>query len=205
MSGTVALMLQAAPALTPNLVKAILQYTAQPYAGYDALTQGAGFLNAHGAIELARFFAAPSASPYPSRPEWSHQLIWGNHRVSGGRLTPGANAWSSDVAWGEPSTPAGNGIAWGVVWSGGGPLPGAWTKWGAECLDPYLHRRGLGPGPLRERRLGIGVRWRGLSVRHTRVGQSDGDAYVVWAHVGRRGYRGLGDQTKQIPWSGAPT
>ncbi len=54
-SGTVALMLQAAPALTPNLVKAILQYTAQTYAGYDALTQGAGFLNAHGAIELARF------------------------------------------------------------------------------------------------------------------------------------------------------
>ena len=30
-SGTVALMLQANPKLTPNLVKAILQYTAQPY------------------------------------------------------------------------------------------------------------------------------------------------------------------------------
>ena len=133
-SGTVALMLQAAPALTPNLVKAILQYTAQAYAGYDALTQGAGFLNAHGAIELARFFAAPSASPYPSRSEWSHQLIWGNHRVSGGRVTPDANAWSSGVTWGRPSTPAGDSIAWGVVWSSVGA--GAWTRWGAECLDP---------------------------------------------------------------------
>jgi serine protease AprX len=134
-SGTVALMLQAAPALTPNLVKAILQYTSQAYAGYDALTQGAGFLNAHGAIELARFFAAPSASPYPSRSEWSHQLIWGNHRVSGGRVTPNASAWSSGVTWGRPSTPAGDSIAWGVVWSSLGGLGGAWTTWGAECLD----------------------------------------------------------------------
>src|SRR6185503_8755623 len=38
-SGTVALMLQANPNLTPNLVKAILQYTAQLYPGYNALTQ----------------------------------------------------------------------------------------------------------------------------------------------------------------------
>ncbi|PYR26049.1 MAG: hypothetical protein DMF92_19275 [Acidobacteria bacterium] len=58
-TGTVALMLQADPALTPNAVKAILQYTAQPYSDYDAMTQGVGFLNAKGAIELARSFAAP--------------------------------------------------------------------------------------------------------------------------------------------------
>ena len=32
-TGTVALMLQANPPLTPNLVKAILQYTAQAYDG----------------------------------------------------------------------------------------------------------------------------------------------------------------------------
>src|SRR4029450_10463246 len=51
-TGTVALMLQANPALTPNAVKAILQYTAQLYPGHDALTQGAGFLNAKGAVEL---------------------------------------------------------------------------------------------------------------------------------------------------------
>ena len=54
-AGTVALMLQANPKLTPNLVKAILQYTAQTR-HYDALTQGAGFLNAQGAVELARYF-----------------------------------------------------------------------------------------------------------------------------------------------------
>ena len=50
-------MLQANPNLTPNVVKAILQYTAQEYPGYDALTQGAGFLNTLGAVRLARFYA----------------------------------------------------------------------------------------------------------------------------------------------------
>ena len=54
--GTVALMLQANPNLTPNLIKAILQYTAQTYNGYKPLQQGAGFLNALGAVRLARFY-----------------------------------------------------------------------------------------------------------------------------------------------------
>ena len=39
-SGTVALMLQANPALTPNEVKAILQYTSGIYSSYDPLTEG---------------------------------------------------------------------------------------------------------------------------------------------------------------------
>jgi serine protease AprX len=138
-SGTVALMLQANPALTPNAVKAILQYTAQPYAGYDALTQGAGFLNALGAIQLARFFAAPSASEYPSGApgwEWSGQLIWGTHRIQGGYLTPDANAWSPDAAWGAPTTGAGNNIVWGVIWSPGAfGFGGAWTPWATHCSD----------------------------------------------------------------------
>src|SRR5439155_14264144 len=64
-SGTVALMLQANPSLTPNAVKAILQYTAQTYAGWDVLTQCAGFLNANGAMDLARYFANPVKNTYP--------------------------------------------------------------------------------------------------------------------------------------------
>src|SRR4029078_13128266 len=46
-TGTVALMMQANPNLTPNLAKAIIEYTAQNY-GYGTLTQGAGFLNTEG-------------------------------------------------------------------------------------------------------------------------------------------------------------
>ncbi|HEY0100902.1 MAG TPA: S8 family peptidase, partial [Pyrinomonadaceae bacterium] len=53
-SGAAALLLQANPGLTPNLVKAILQYTAQPLAGYNNLEQGAGQVNLEGAMRLAR-------------------------------------------------------------------------------------------------------------------------------------------------------
>ena len=45
MAGTVALMLQANPGLTPPLIKAMLQYSAQPIPGANLLQQGAGLLN----------------------------------------------------------------------------------------------------------------------------------------------------------------
>jgi hypothetical protein len=135
----VALMLQADPALTPNAVKAILQYTAQPYAGYDALTEGAGFLNALGAIELARYFAAPSVSQYPSGApgwDWGRQIIWGTHRIQGGQIMPDVNAWSPGVAWGAPTTPGGANVVWGVIWSPGAlGFGGRWTPWATHCSD----------------------------------------------------------------------
>ena len=39
-AGSVALLLQRNPALTPNLVKAVLEYTSQPLAGFNNLEQG---------------------------------------------------------------------------------------------------------------------------------------------------------------------
>ncbi len=60
-AGTVALMLQANPALTPDSVKTILQRTAENNGRYDQFTQGAGFLNARAAVELARSLAADGA------------------------------------------------------------------------------------------------------------------------------------------------
>src|SRR5215213_5013575 len=53
-SGAASLLLQANPRLTPNLVKMILMYTAQPLAGYNMLEQGTGQLNIEGAIRLAK-------------------------------------------------------------------------------------------------------------------------------------------------------
>ena len=79
-SGTIALMLQANPALTPNLVKAILQFTAESRDGYDALTQGAGFLNTRGAVELAQSLAGGSL---PSGP-----ALAGADRAGPGPLEP---------------------------------------------------------------------------------------------------------------------
>ena len=115
-SGTVALMLEANPSLTPNAVKAILQYTAQTYAGYDTLTQGAGFLNAVGAVRLARFFAtAQPGDRYPTQSMWSKQIIWGNHRLTGGALVPSANAWSVGTTWGVAMAADGDNIVWGTA------------------------------------------------------------------------------------------
>jgi len=114
-SGTVALMLQANPALTPNAVKAILQYTAEVYPHSDPLTEGAGFVNAKGAIELARYLATPSDGMYPDSSGWGATLIWGNRLFKGGRLEADANAWSTDVTWGATT------------------VDGATVSWGARC------------------------------------------------------------------------
>src|SRR5258708_1658656 len=53
-AGAAALLLQANPNLTPNMVKMILMYTAQPLAGANMLEQGAGEVNLEGAVRLAR-------------------------------------------------------------------------------------------------------------------------------------------------------
>jgi serine protease AprX len=89
-SGTVALMLQANPTLTPNLIKAILQYTAQVYPGYNALQQGAGFLNTWGAVRLAKFYAdnkAGSRMPLQQEHRLGHRLRLRlrQHRLGHGR------------------------------------------------------------------------------------------------------------------------
>jgi serine protease AprX len=115
-AGAIALMLEANAALTPNAVKAILEYTAEARSGYNYLTQGAGFLNTRGAVEMARAFAGqaigPALSSDPVR--WSRHIIWGNRRVSGAMLGARATAWKLGVTWGARRTPAGEPITWGV-------------------------------------------------------------------------------------------
>src|SRR5207248_3176989 len=53
-AGAAALMLQANPTLTPNLIKAILMYTAQPLSGFNMLEKGTGEINIEGAVRIAR-------------------------------------------------------------------------------------------------------------------------------------------------------
>jgi len=146
-AGTVALMIQANPDLTPNEVKAILQYTSQVYGGYDPLTEGAGFLDAKGAVDLAQFLAAPGGYD-PTSPAWSRRLIWGTRLVQGGSLTADANAWPIGVTWGASTTASGLPIDWGVI-----GLSDRWTMttgssqnvvWsttcgGADCGGPWNH------------------------------------------------------------------
>ena len=125
-SGAIALMLEANPALTPNAVKAILQYTAQALAGDNPLEQGAGLLNARGAVRLSRFFASPaidlgfmSDAIAGEVVPWSQHILWGNFLVTGGMPLPGSNAWLQDTTWGALTTPSGASVVWGtnIVWS----------------------------------------------------------------------------------------
>jgi subtilisin family serine protease len=129
-AGTIALMLEANPQLTPNAVKAILQYTAQVMPDAHALSQGAGLLNARGALRLATYFRTPTPDfPAPfdaianETVKWAEHFIWGNYRVRGGVPLPGSNAWAPNQRWGDLSTPTGGAVIWGadddanIVWS----------------------------------------------------------------------------------------
>jgi len=121
-SGTVALMLQANPSLTPNLIKAILQYTAEIYPGYNPLEEGAGFLNALGAVRLAKYYASAHSAgePVPIEPIWGRQILWGNHRLRNGFMLPNANAWGLNIVWGSAKTlgDTGDNIVWGTACGG---------------------------------------------------------------------------------------
>ncbi|HJQ67342.1 MAG TPA: S8 family serine peptidase [Blastocatellia bacterium] len=54
-AGTIALMLQANPGLTPDRIKLILQETATPMLGYTRYEVGAGHLNTYAAVRKAAF------------------------------------------------------------------------------------------------------------------------------------------------------
>ena len=113
-TGTVALMMQANPNLTPNLAKAIIEYTAQNY-GYGTLTQGAGFLNTEGAVKLAAYlYTAQPGSIYPSNPAWGRRIIWGNKKVTSGVIKPQGSAWALNVVWGSMNDGEGDNIVWGT-------------------------------------------------------------------------------------------
>jgi len=121
-SGAVALMLQANPGLTPNLVKAVLMYSAQIMDGPDLFEQGAGMLNVEGAVRLARSlskvaYALPVGQPLnvyglPSAQTtiagetfaWSQGLIWGFGGLRGDAMfTVQQGAYSQSLIWGSPN------------------------------------------------------------------------------------------------------
>src|SRR2546421_3102785 len=98
-AGAAVLLLQANPKLTPNMVKAMLMYSAQPLAGFNSFEQGAGELNIEGAMRLARLIrtdfgnskpigASLMTSVIPPVPQttiagqtfgWSQGIILGKH------------------------------------------------------------------------------------------------------------------------------
>jgi serine protease AprX len=145
-AGTVALMLEANPNLTPNAVKALLQYTAEVREGESFLAQGAGLLNALGAVRMATFVGAArkgslvaSDTIEAERIAWSRHIIWGNQRIVGGLRILVTNSWARGVTWGAEAA----NIVWSehvradnIVWSedcGGADCEG--VVWGARSKD----------------------------------------------------------------------
>ena len=167
-TGTVALMLQANPALTPNAVKAILQFTSHAHADYDPLTQGAGFVDAAGAVAMARFFANLAGRPTSSA--WSGRLIWGNQLLRGGQLQPSARAWRHDVVWGSAATISGQPIDWS-----------GWDErrnvvWGSACGGADCNRS---PTTATASAYDESVVW-GTQDSESVVWGTDADESVVW-------------------------
>ena len=132
-SGVVALVLQANSNLTPNAVKAILEYTSIPVfdddgTRFDALAQGAGQIEVSGSVALARAINpnAPVGTPWLSTSltptttiggqpyAWSQSIIWGARRVAGENLLseqrPG---WALNIVWGEGLGSEDDNIVWG--------------------------------------------------------------------------------------------
>jgi serine protease AprX len=98
-SGIAALMLHKNPSLTPNLVKGILQYTAENR-GYDVMTQGAGYVNAVGALEAASKITS-SPDQYNDGEYWLSQPLSGSSLVNGESVTwNGFMVWGESVLWG---------------------------------------------------------------------------------------------------------
>jgi serine protease AprX len=154
-TGVVALMLEAheehfKQPLTPNAVKALLEFSAIPLAGVDRLTQGSGNINADGAIRLAASVdpsvpagawwltigVDPSTTIGGDALPWGQAVIWGTTIMWGTTAYYNLGAWSSTIMWGTTVT-WGSTIMWGttdLVWDD----PQSWASaivWGDDALD----------------------------------------------------------------------
>jgi serine protease AprX len=182
-SGTVALMLQANPNLTPNMVKAILQYTAEFRKGYSPLEQGAGFLNSLGAVRLAKYYYnTVPGTPVPSSKKWSKAIYWGNHRLTNGVMRPSYNAWKTTTQWGSLTSAAGNKVTWGtsawddnIIW--GTSLDQDNIVWGTNFGDDNIvWGTACGGGDC-----GDNIVW-GTDFTNDNIvwGTNDGNDNIVW-------------------------
>jgi hypothetical protein len=141
------------PSLTPNAVKAILEYTSvgihdDSGIEYNPLREGAGALNTKGAIDLGRNIdtSTPAGNWWlTSTPNrwtsiggealvWNQTVVWGNAIVWGTTVNVNEKAWGSAIVWGT-DTSWSSAIVWGtnVVWTN----PQSWADaivWGTDTI-----------------------------------------------------------------------
>ncbi len=151
-AGTVALMLQTNPGLTPPLIKAMLQYSAQPIAGQNLLQQGTGLLNVSGALALAKIvrtdlstvvangtlaagssmLAAGQAMPATTSSIGGASFNWSRLAfVGGNRVVSGASLFTKYQPLWDPRLTWANGMVrkrMPVYWSGTGIAANTFIK-----------------------------------------------------------------------------
>jgi serine protease AprX len=159
-SGVIALVLEASsahvgdPSLTPNSVKAIVEYTAIPTSRADFLTEGAGQINAAGAVALASRIntnAKPGdwwltmgidpASTIGNRScRWAQIVIWGTNVLGGDLVYRNLMIWSRNTVWGTNVIwDANANILWGarknILWATARDRNSQWGSYSTSATN----------------------------------------------------------------------
>jgi serine protease AprX len=152
----------AAVRLGPNGVRAILEFTAVQIStasgvAYDTLEQGAGGLNAGGAIELARrldtsvnirsWWLTAGVQPFTAiggqLVPWAQKIVYGTRLLRGSAIYVRQAAWMDDIVWGTRRD-----IIWGtfdardIVWGTAGDdiVWGTNVVWGNDRIGTTRDR-----------------------------------------------------------------
>ncbi len=117
-AGTAALMLESNKQLSAGAVRAVLEFTAQRLMGTSLLAQGAGQLNALGAVRLARLIKSKvpvgdvwlksrDGLPQPydmlhGEPiAWAKNIVWGDRVLLGDSAYLRMATWEDNIVWGQ--------------------------------------------------------------------------------------------------------
>ena len=211
-TGIAALVLEASrdanagQGLTPNALKAVLQFTAvslndREGLPYDALTQGAGEINARGAVSMARRIntrmsvgdnwlrveGAVAATQLGGRLiPWSQRILWEDTVVEGpGLLDRYLPQWAENIVWStalgcEASDPQCENIVWGTAVSLENIVWGTAIEWAQEIVWRNRLVGLLGPDE--------NIVWgtlAGLNDENIVWGTFDGEN-IVWGTLARR-------------------
>jgi serine protease AprX len=144
-TGVVALLIEQHRAvsrlpLTSNVIKAILQFTALPVEGSEPVGQGAGALNASGAVGLLAaidpshpvgdYWATSAVTPITLIGDesyvWNQTVIWGDTVIWGNTVLAHETAWSGSAVWGS-TVIWGNAVAIVPASYAGATVTDTWT------------------------------------------------------------------------------
>ena len=131
-AGTAALMFEANNRMSAGAVRAILEFTSQRLATSNLLAEGAGQVNALGAVRLARLISPSvpvgqiwlrSVGGLPEDHDmlngepvsWAKNIVWGDRVLLGDSAYLNMAAWRDNIVWGQEL----DNIVWGQCGAGG--------------------------------------------------------------------------------------